>query len=176
MEKDKSKNEQKEKKDNKNQNEKKQEKKIEPLKDNNKDNKDNKDNKIDKKKQRKEYKIFYSAYGYIKIDKSDIDKKEPVVNFIQFRPAPFRIEDCIVGTISTLNFIKEINIQIKTFYNERAIHIIEKIDIFSTLQLVVQRMFEQIKREKEKKIIDTGWEKKEEKTEEKKDDIKEEKK
>ena len=143
MEKDKSKNEQKDKKNNKNQNEKKQEKKIEPLKDNNKDknkdkdNKDNKDNKIDKKKQRKEYKIFYSPYGYIKIDKSEIDKKEPIVNFIQFRPAPFRIEDCIVGTISTLNYKKEINIQIKTFYNERAIHLIENIDIFSSLQFVI---------------------------------------
>ena len=168
MEKDKPKNEKKDKKDSKNQNAKKEEqKKLEQQKDINKDkNKDNKDNKIDKKKQRKEYKIFYSPYGYIKIDKSEIEKNMPIVKFIQFRPAPFKIENCIVGTISTLNLIKEINIQIKTFYNERAIHIIEKIDIFSTLQLVIQRMFEQIKKEKEKNIND----KKEENKEEKKDE------
>ena len=163
-----------EKKDNENQNIKNEEqKKSKPQKDKNKDKvNDNNDNKIiDKKNQKKEYKIFYSPYGYIKIDKSEIEKNELVVKFVQFRPAPFKIEDCIVGTISTLNIIKEINIQIKTFYNERAIHIIEKIDIFSTLQLVIQRMFEQIKKEKEKNIINTNSEKKEEK----KDEIEEKK-
>ena len=161
------KNDKKDKKDNKNQNVKKEEqKKIEQQKDINKDKgKDNKDNKIDKKKQKKENKIFYSPYGYIKIDKSEMEKNESIVKFVQFRPAPFKIEDCIVGTISTSNLIKEINIKIKTFYNERAIHIIEKIDIFSSLQLVVQRMFEQIKKEKEKKLIDKKEEKKEEKKE-----------
>ena len=168
MEKDKTKIEKKDKKDAKIQNSKKEEqKKLEPQKDINKDKiKDNKDNKIDKKKQRKEYKIFYSPYGYIKIDKSEIEKNMPIVKFIQFRPAPFKIENCIVGTISTLNLIKEINIQIKTFYNERAIHIIEKIDIFSTLQLVIQRMFEQIKKEKEKKINDNNSKNNEEKKDE----------
>ena len=148
MEKDKSKNEQKDKKNNKNQNEKKEEKKkIEPPKDN---NKDNKNNIIEKKKNKKEYKIFYSAYGYIKIEKSEIDKKDTVVPFIQYRPAPFKPEECLIGKISKLNYFKEINIQIKTFYNERKIHTIEKIDIFSSLQLVVQRMFEQERNEKEK--------------------------
>ena len=170
MEKDKAKNEKNDKKENKNQNVKKEEpKKIESQKDINKDKvKDNKDNKIDKKKPKKEYKIFYSPYGYIKIDKSEMDKNESIVKFIQFRPAPFKIEDCIIGTISTLNLIKEINIQIKTFYNERSIHIIEKIDIFSTLQLVIQRMFEQIKKEKEKEknIIDKSSENKEDKKDE----------
>ena len=154
MEKCKTKKKHNEKKDNKNQNIKNEEQKIEEPqndinKDKVKDNKDNNDKIIDKTKQKKEYKIFYSPYGYIKIDESEIEKNELMVKFVQFRPAPFKIEDCIVGTISTLNIIKEINIQIKTFYNERAIHIIEKIDIFSTLQLVIQRMFEQIKKEKE---------------------------
>ena len=117
----------------------------------NKDNnKDNKNNINEKKKNKKEYKIFYSAYGYIKIDKSEINKKEAVVPFIQYRPAPFKAEECIKGKISTLNYFKEINIQIKTFYNERKIYTIEKLDIFSTLQLVVQRMFEQERNEKEK--------------------------
>ena len=141
------------KKDNKNQNQKKQEKNRKAHSKDSKDiksiNKDNKNNINEKKKNKKEYKIFYSSYGYIKIDKSEIDKNDTVVPFIQYRPAPFKPEECLKGKISTLNYFKEINIQIKTFYNERVIHTIEKIDIFSTLQLVVQRMFQQEKKEKE---------------------------
>ena len=136
--------------------EKEEQKEKEPLKDNkdknekkNQDNKDNKENRTDKKSKKREYKIFYSPYGYIKIEKSEIDKNEPLVKFIQYKAAPFKFEDCLYGRISTLNYKKEINIQIKTFYNERAIHTLEKVDIFSTLQLVVKRMFEQQK-EKEK--------------------------
>ena len=114
--------------------------------------KNNKDNKLDKKNKKKEIKIFYSPYGYIKIDKSEIDKNEPCVNFTQFRSSifPYRQENSLHGTICTSNFVKEINIQIKTFFNERVIHLIEKVDIFSTLQLVIKRMFEQEKILKEK--------------------------
>ena len=132
--------------------EKKKIEKEEKEKEQKKENKDNKDNKvkIDKKKQKKEYKIFYSPYGYIKVDKSELDKNEPVVKFIQYKPAPFKVESCIFGKISTLNYVKEINFNIKTFYNERKIYILEKIDIFSTLQLAIKKMFEQEKKEKEK--------------------------
>ena len=114
--------------------------------------KNNKDNKLDKKNKKKEIKIFYSPYGYIKIDKSEIDKNEPCVKFTQFRSSifPYRQENSLHGTICTSNFVKEINIQIKTFFNERVIHLIEKVDIFSTLQLVIKRMFEQEKILKEK--------------------------
>ena len=140
-----------------------------------KDNKDNKDNKLDKKNKKREYKIFYSSYGYIKIERSELDKKEPVVKFIQFKPAPFKLEDCILGTIYTLNCIKEINVKIKTFYNERVIYSIEKIDIFSTLQLVIKRMFEQERKEKQKKGKNEDKEEKKEDNKEKKEDNKEKK-
>ena len=129
--------------------EKKKIEKEEKEKESQKDNKDNKE-KIDKKKPKKEYKIFYSPYGYIKVDKPELDKNEPVVKFIQYRPAPFKAENCISGKISTLNYVKEINFSIKTFYNERKIYLLEKIDIFSTLQLAIKRIFEQEKKEKEK--------------------------
>ena len=129
--------------------EKKKIEKEEKEKESQKDNKDNKE-KIDKKKPKKEYKIFYSPYGYIKVDKPELDKNEPVVKFIQYRPAPFKAENCISGKISTLNYVKEINFSIKTFYNERKIYFLEKIDIFSTLQLAIKKMFEQEKKEKEK--------------------------
>lgn len=157
--------EKRDQKDNKNENKKKEEvKKNEQIKDNksgnSKDNKDNMENKNDKKKKR-EYKIFYSPYGYIKIDKSDMDNNEPLVKFIQFRPAPFKLDDCLIGKISTLNLFKEINIQIKTFYNERTIHTLEKIDIFSTLQLVIKRMFEEERNKRDKIKKDNKSEKKE---------------
>ena len=129
--------------------EKKKIEKEEKEKESQKDNKDNKE-KIDKKKPKKEYKIFYSPYGYIKVDKPELDKNEPVVKFIQYKPAPFKAESCIFGKISTLNYVKEINFSIKTFYNERKIYLLEKIDIFSTLQLAIKRIFEQEKKEKEK--------------------------
>ena len=150
--------------------EKKNLEKEEKEKEQKKDNKDNKDNKekADKKKQKKEYKIFYSPYGYIKVDKSELDKNEPVVKFIQYRPAPFKVESCIFGKISTLNYVKEINFSIKTFYNERKIYILEKIDIFSTLQLAIKKMFEQEKKEKEEnkeKDKDKGENNEEKKTE-----------
>ena len=161
--------------------EKKNLEKEEKEKEQKKDNKDNKDNKekIDKKKPKKEYKIFYSPYGYIKVDKSELDKNEPVVKFIQYKPAPFKVENCIIGKISTLNYVKEINFSIKTFYNERKIYILEKIDIFSTLQLAIKKMFDQEKKEKEKnkekdkdKDKDKDKEEKnEEKNEEKKTEI-----
>ena len=140
------------------------EKSIIPPKSNNiKDINKEKDKDKDKKNKKKEYKIFYSAYGYIKVDKAKLDKNAPVVDFIQFRQAPYNPDNCLFGTISVLNCIKEINIQIKTFYNERAMHTIEKIDIFSTLQFVVKRMFEQIKNEKNEKILkEKDWEYEEE--------------
>jgi hypothetical protein len=161
--------------------EKKNLEKEEKEKEQKKDNKDNKDNKekIDKKKPKKEYKIFYSPYGYIKVDKSELDKNEPVVKFIQYKPAPFKVESCIFGKISTLNYVKEINFSIKTFYNEKKIYILEKINIFSTLQLAIKKMFDQEKKEKEKnkekdkdKDKDKDKEEKnEEKNEEKKTEI-----
>ena len=141
----------------------KEEKKEKDLPKDNKDKKDNnKENKINKKKQKREYKIYYSPYGYIKVEKSDIDKNESLVKFIQYKTPPCKPEDCLIGKILTSNYKKEINIQIKTFYNERAIHNIEKVDIFSTLQLVIQRMFEQIK----EKIKDKNKEKDEDKNKE----------
>ena len=138
----------------------------------NKDNKDNKDKKLEKKKKR-EYKIFYSLYGYIKVEKSQFEKNEPVVKFIQFRPVPFRIEDCLFGKINTVNCINEINIQVKTFYNDRLIHLIEKIDIMSSLQLVIKRMFEQERKEREKKEKGKKDKEKNEKEKEKNENEKE---
>ena len=165
MDKEKSKNE----KNEKNEKEKKEKKEIKEkdLSEENKDNKDNKEKKADKKNKKKEYKIFYSPYGYIKIDKSELDKNEPVVKFSQYRNFPFNTQNCLFGKISNLNYQKEINVQIKTFYNERAIYSLEKNDIFSTLQLVVKKIFDKNKSEEKDEDKDKDKDKDQEKDKEK---------
>ena len=164
MEKEKSKNE----KNEKNEKEKKEKEiKEKDLSKENKDNKDNKEKKNEKKSKKKEYKIFYSPYGYIKIDKSELDKNEPVVKFSQYRNFPFNTQNCLFGKISNLNYQKEINVQIKTFYNERAIYSLEKNDIFSTLQLVVQKIFEKNKNKNEGKEEEKDKDKDKDKDQEK---------
>ena len=164
MEKEKSKNE----KNEKNEKEKKEKEiKEKDLSKENKDNKDNKEKKNEKKSKKKEYKIFYSPYGYIKIEKSELDKNEPVVRFSQYRNFPFNTQNCLFGKISNLNYQKEINVQIKTFYNERAIYSLEKNDIFSTLQLVVQKIFEKNKNKNEGKEEEKDKDKDKDKDQEK---------
>ena len=164
MDKEKSKNE----KNEKNEKEKKEKEiKEKDLSKENKDNKDNKEKKNEKKSKKKEYKIFYSPYGYIKIEKSELDKNEPVVRFSQYRNFPFNTQNCLFGKISNLNYQKEINVQIKTFYNERAIYSLEKNDIFSTLQLVVQKIFEKNKNKNEGKEEEKDKDKDKDKDQEK---------
>ena len=110
----------------------------------------NKNNK--KQKKRKEFIVYYSSYGYIKIMKSEVEKNNKLLKFIQYRQIPYRPEDCLKGTIYFEKLTKNINIKIKTFFDERSIFIIEKIDIYSPLNLAVQKLFEQINKTKKKEI------------------------
>ena len=110
----------------------------------------NKNNK--KQKKRKEFFVYYSSYGYIKIMKSEVEKNNKLLKFIQYRQIPYRPEDCLKGTIYFEKLTKNINIKIKTFFDERSIFIIEKIDIYSPLNLAVQKLFEQINKTKKKEI------------------------
>ena len=108
-----------------------------------------KDKQAQNKKGKRDFIIYYSSYGYIKIYQSEINKNNKLLKFIQFRQIPFKPEDCLRGTIFLDNIIREINVQIKTFFNERRIYKIEKININSPLHLVVQKLFEKKKIEEE---------------------------
>ena len=108
--------------------------------------------KNNQKKKRKEFFVYYSSYGYIKILKSDFENGNKLLKFIQYRQIPFRPEDCLKGTIYFEKLKKNINIKIKTFFDERAIFIIEKIDIYSPLHLAIQKLFDQINTKKKKEI------------------------
>ena len=110
-----------------------------------------KDKQSQKQKNKREFAIYYSSYGYVKINQSEINENNKLLKFIQYRQIPFKPEDCLRGTIYLNNLKKEINIQIKTFFNERAIYNIEKVNINSPLYIAVQKLFEQEKNKKEKK-------------------------
>ena len=89
--------------------------------------------------------IYYSSYGYIKILKSE--KPEENINnellkFIQVKISK-DFQNPIKGTIYHKNFKSEITLKIKTFFNERGIYTIEKIDIHSPLHTVVEKLFSQ---------------------------------
>ena len=99
---------------------------------------------IEQKNQNK-LNIYYSSYGYIKILKSD--KPEENINnellkFIQVKISK-DFQNPIKGTIYHKNFKSEITLKIKTFFNEREIYTIEKIDIHSPLHTVVEKLFSQ---------------------------------
>ena len=108
-----------------------------------------KDKQAQNKKNKRDFILYYSSYGYIKINQSEINKNNKLLKFIQYRQIPFKPEDCLRGTIYLDNIKKEINIQIKTFFNERKIYKIEKININSPPHLAVQKLFEQKKTEAE---------------------------
>ena len=111
-----------------------------------------KDKQHQKQKNKRDFVLYYSSYGYIKINQSQMNNNNKLLKFIQYRQIPFKPEDCLKGTIYLDNIKKTINIQIKTFFNERAIYKIEKIDINSSLHSAVQKLFEYPKKEnKEKK-------------------------
>ena len=111
-----------------------------------------KDKNNQKQKKRKEFFVYYSSYGYIKILKSDVENGNKLLKFIQYRQIPFRPEDCLKGIIYYEKLKKNINIKIKTFFDERSIFIIEKIDIYSPLNLAIQKLFDQINTTKKKEI------------------------
>ena len=111
--------------------------------------KKDKDNNLQNIK--KELNIYYSDYGYIKLEESkDKSKEEQLIKFTQYKYNSIP-ENSLKGVIYYKNIKKEINIQIKTFFNQMEIYPLEKVDIFSTLNSAVEKIFTQIKQNKDDK-------------------------
>ena len=86
------------------------------------------------------YKIFYSQYGYIKILEKDISNNILVLfNFIQYKNNNSRNE-AFVGTIYKNNIKDNINIRLKYFSGSREIISIENINIYSKLNILMEKM------------------------------------
>ena len=116
--------------------------KINIEKEDNKDNKEKNENIYLNPKN--DLDIYYSPYGYIKLDRTQEQKNNQIYKFSQYKINNIP-KDCLKGTIFYKNIRNEINIQIKTFFNERTIYSLEKIDILSPLYSVVEKLFLQKK-------------------------------
>ena len=89
--------------------------------------------------------IYYSSYGYIKLLKSEKPEENTnneLLKFIQVKISK-DFQNPIKGTIYHKNLRSAITIKIKTFFNEREIYTIEKIDIHSPLHTAVEKLFTQ---------------------------------
>lgn len=88
-----------------------------------------------------ENKIVYSNYGYIKVKKKELENEELlIVNFIQYKNGLNNEEKCLKGTISKKNIYECIDIKIKTFSGQRKTYIINKFNILSNLNLIMDEM------------------------------------
>ena len=100
------------------------------------DTKTNAEEKQEENNDKNNYKIFYSAYGYIKILKTDIDNNLlTIYKFIQYDDNhPF------VGTIYKNNIKENITIRLKYFYGNRNLVSIEKIDINDKINILLENI------------------------------------
>ena len=103
-----------------------------------------KDNNNEKKKNEIEnkYKVVYSPYGYIKILEKDLsDNSLTLYDFIQYKNNICNISNnYFIGTISKNSIKNDINIRLKYFSGSRKIISMEKININSKLNILVEKI------------------------------------
>ena len=117
-------------------------------KDKEKEEKDEKEN--NKQKEKNELDIYYSSYGYIKLENPDGGENSQIFKFSQYKINCVP-KNSLIGNIYYKSIRKEINIQIKTFFNERKTYSLEKISIYSPLYSAIEKIFEQKKESEENK-------------------------
>ena len=103
------------------------------------------ENQIQFELQKNKLDIYYSSYGYIKLLKSDKPEENTNNELLKFTQVKISkdFQNPIRGTIYHKNLRNAITIKIKTFFNEREIYTIEKIDIHSPLHIAVEKLFSQ---------------------------------
>ena len=99
------------------------------------DNKPNNKKIENNNKEENEYKVFYSFYGYIRIKIKEIDNTSlSIYNFIQYG------KNFLSGTIYKNNIKDNINIRLKNFSLERKIIPLEKININSKINILLENI------------------------------------
>ena len=84
------------------------------------------------------YKIFYSSYGYIKIKESDITNNLlTLYDFIQYKN---QNRNLLFGKIYKNNIKDNINIRIKSFIGSRKVLLLEKININSKINILIENL------------------------------------
>jgi len=88
------------------------------------------------------YKVVYSPYGYIKILEKDLsDNSLTLYDFIQYKNNICNISNnYFIGTISKNSIKNDINIRLKYFSGSRKIISMEKININSKLNILVEKI------------------------------------
>ena len=83
------------------------------------------------------FKIFFSDYGYIKIKEKDIDNKLlSIYNFIQYG----NNNNLLFGSIYKNSIKDNINIRLKCFTGSRKVILIEKISIYSKINILIEHI------------------------------------
>ena len=91
-------------------------------------------------KEENKYKIFYSSYGYIKILQKDINNNSlTLYNFIQYDNNNIS-NNSLIGTIYKNNIQENIKIRIKYFSGSRKLIPLEKININSKLNILLENI------------------------------------
>jgi hypothetical protein len=91
------------------------------------------------KEEEQKYKIFYSEYGYLKILQKDIDNNLlTIYNFIQYDNNINN--NCLKGSIYKNNIKENIKIKLKYFSGKRELISLEKIDINSKLNILIEKI------------------------------------
>ena len=85
------------------------------------------------------YKTVYSPYGYINILEEDLNNSQ--LSFYNFTQYKNDNKDYFIGTIFKGNIKQYIDIRIKIFSDNRKIITLEKIDINSKLNIIIEKLF-----------------------------------
>ena len=98
----------------------------------------NNDNNDNNKKENK-YIIFYSSYGYIQILEKDVnDNSLTIYKFIQY--GNNSNNNCLRGSIFKNNIKDKINIRLKSFSGSRKIISLEKVNIYSKVNILIENI------------------------------------
>ena len=98
----------------------------------------NNDNNQNDKNENK-YIIFYSSYGYIQILEKDInDNSLTIYKFIQY--GKNSNNNCLQGSIFKNNIKDNINVRLKSFSGSRKIICLEKVNIYSRINILIENI------------------------------------
>ena len=117
----------------------------------------NKDSLNNDNKEKNKYKIVYSQYGYIKILEEDINNDTlTLYKFVQYKNTD-NDNNCMLGTIFKNNIKQNINIKVKYFLGNRKMVLFENIDIYSKLNIFIEKLFLDEKNNKQDNFNDKKY-------------------
>ena len=119
--------------------------------------KTNKDSLNNNNKEKNKYKIVYSQYGYVKILEEDINNDTlTLYKFVQYKNTD-NDNNCMLGTIFKNNIKQNINIKVKYFLGNRKMVLFENIDIYSKLNIFIEKLFLDEKNNKQENFNDKKY-------------------